>query len=209
MFFALDQILNKYLTGSVPMMSSDSGEDFISLDALDKDDLREIALNPKAKYSQLLTELLVNENQSAGTRSDDDTEDTSEPKSNVADPTSRYKTLGGSVANPTNPSITQDSDQGETSSHVLLGKRISSSDKEASSSKKRKEDPEASSSSSQLFDPIVAGTEEDKYHFKPPEVVKDYLTTWRSTFCVILWPVTLMMLQIRDQLYIMSVGILS
>ena len=66
-------------------MSSDSGEDFISLDALDKDDLREIALNPK--YSQLLTELLVNpEHQSAGSRSDDDTEDTSEPESNVADP---------------------------------------------------------------------------------------------------------------------------
>ena len=131
-------------------MSSDSGEDCISLDALDKDDLREIALNPK--YSQLLTELLVNERRSAGTRSDDDTEDTSEPESNVADPTSRDKTLGGSVANPANPSITQDSDQGETSSHVLLGKRKSSSDKEASFSKKQKEDLEASSSSSQLFD---------------------------------------------------------
>ena len=75
------------------------------------------------------------------------------------------------MANPTNPSITQDSDQGETSSHVLLGKRKSSSDKEAYSSKKQKEDPEASSSSSQLFDPIVAGSEEDEYHFKPPEVV--------------------------------------
>ena len=96
----LDQILNKSLTGSVPTMSSESGEDFISLDALDKDHLREIVLNPK--YSQLLTELLqVNpEHQSAGSRSNDDTEDTSEPESNVADPTSRDKTLGGSVANP-------------------------------------------------------------------------------------------------------------
>ena len=74
------------------MMSSDSEEDCITLEALSEDDLRSIALNPK--YRQLLSELLGIECQPEDIRPDDSVENEmgiSEPS--MADPTTSDKTL--------------------------------------------------------------------------------------------------------------------
>ena len=37
--------------------------------------------------------------------------------------------------------------------------------------------PEAGCNMTKVFDPILAGSEEDEYHFKPHKLVKDYLET--------------------------------
>ena len=67
-------------------MSSDSEEDCITLEALSKDDLRSIALDPK--YRQLLSELLGNEHQLEDIQPDDSVEnEMGRSEGSIADPT--------------------------------------------------------------------------------------------------------------------------
>ena len=155
-------------------MSSDSEEDCITLEALSEDDLRSIALNPK--YRQLLSELLGNERQPEDIRPDDSVEnEMGISEGSVADPTTSDAHSEDLVADPAS-SLPRDTalDRASPSS---LGKRSSSVDEEQPPAKKQKMNPEAGCSTTKVFDPILAGSEEDEYHFKPHKVVKDYLET--------------------------------
>ena len=155
-------------------MSSDPEEDCITLEALSEDDLRSIALNPK--YSQLLSELLGNERQPEDIRSDDTVEnEVCISEGSVADPTTSDKHSEDLAADPAN-SLSRDTAP-DRASPSSLGKRSSSVDEEQPPAKKLKVNSEAGCSAAKVFDPILAGSEEDEYHFKPHKVVKDYLET--------------------------------
>ena len=155
-------------------MSSDSEEDCITLEPLSEDGLHSIALNPK--YRQLILELLGNERQPEDIWPDNSLENEMRiSEGSVADPTISDEHSEGLVADPAS-SLPRDTalDRASPSS---LGKRSSLVDEKQPPAKKQKMNPEASCSTTEVFDPILAGSEEDKYHFKPHKVVKDYLET--------------------------------
>ena len=126
------------------------GDDFVSVDALLKEDLTAIVGNPR--YKTLLTELLNVSDHSA------------DPEDRLSDgTTSDLDTSNG--ANPT----TRDELPATPNRVAGMG------DNEPPPAKRRKEGDGDEPSTSGLFDPVLAGTEEDEYQFTPPKVISNYL----------------------------------
>ena len=169
-----------------PSPATMSDEDRIRLDALSEEDLSFIANNEK--YAQLLKELLPDADASVSAdpsgRSVDST-----PRSGLfvpeADHPGRSKPSEESTqhgADPTSVWHNSTSRPVYNPDQVVRGRHTQAEDDSFSGQddppapKRPKLDNEgASSSETYLFDPVMAGTEEDEYHFTPPGVVNDYL----------------------------------
>ena len=141
-------------------------EDYLTLSTLSDEDLT-TAANPK--YRMLLTELL-NEGIHGDNPQDDPLEDI-DPESTMrlgADPNSHVHVRSDLGADPTtiHAKGTSALDQVRTDDQL---------DSEPPPAKKLKKDDDSESTTSSLFDPVIAGSEEDLYHFTPPKVVKDFL----------------------------------
>ena len=131
-------------------MSSSESEsedsDFVTIDALSKEDLTAIVANPR--YKMLLTELL----------------NISDLSANPEDRTSGGTTPDLGTGNGANPA-TRDEDS----------PNLNREGDDEPPAKRRKEGGDDGPSTSGLFDPVMAGTEEDEYQFTPPKVIADYL----------------------------------
>jgi len=165
-------------------MSSEE-EDCLTLDTLSAEDIRTIAQNPK--YKQLLN-VLVESHCSADSEANEGKEDdnSSTDEGSVADPTA-FGQQAGLVADPTQ-SQAEDTVPDRTATArsegsvldrtpiIQMGKRTHSPDREDLPPPKRdRKDSETSTSRAPVFDPVLAGSEEDEYHFKLHPVVQDYL----------------------------------
>jgi len=117
-------------------------------------------------------------------------DDSSTDKGSVADPTA-FEQQTGLVADPTlSPAEDTVPDRTATArseGSVLdrtpitqMGKGTHSPDIEDLPPKRDRKDSEASTSRAPVFDPVLAGSEEDEYHFKPHPVVQDY---FQKHFC--------------------------
>ena len=167
-------------------MSSEE-EDCLTLDTLSAEDIRTIAQNPK--YKQLFNELFEGhrsaDNEANEGREDDDS---SADEGDVVDRTTFEQQTELLVADPTQ-SEAEDTVPDRTATarsdgSVLdrtpiaqLGKRTHSPDREdlPPHKKGRKDSETATTSRAPVFDPVLAGSEEDDYHFRPHKVVHDYL----------------------------------
>ena len=126
-------------------------EDYITIDALSKEDLTAIVANPR--YKTLLTELL------------NDSDHSADPEDRLLDgTTSDLDTSSG--ANP----VTRDELPATPNRVTGLGDNA-----EPPQAKRQKGDDDDKPSTSGPFDPVLAGTEEDEYQFTPPKVISNYL----------------------------------
>ena len=165
-----------------------SDEDHIRLDALSDEDLSYIATNER--YSQLLKELLPDRDTPAPTNPSGESVD-STPRSAAfvpeADHPGQSKTSEESCQHDADPTMPRH--------HSVLpecnpDQVVAEAEEKSSASqntpqegppppKRPRVDNEGASSSGScseyLFDPAIAGTEEDEFHFSPPGVVSDYL----------------------------------
>ena len=140
-------------------------EDYFTIDTLSNEDLKAIAANPE--YKTLLRELL------------NDGDHTADPGDRLSDGNaSDLDTSTG--ANTTSRDEEQSYVGADTATSVIQAahtpNRVSgASDSEPPPSKRRKEGNGDEPSTSGLFDPVLAGTEEDEYQFAPPKMISDYL----------------------------------
>ena len=131
-------------------MSDIDEDDYVTMDTLSKEDLTAIVANPR--YKTLLTELL------------NDSDPSADPEDRLSDGnTSDLDTSSG--ANPASR------DKLPATPNRVTGM----GDDEPPPTKRKKEGDGEEPSTSGLFDPVLAGTEEDEYQFTPPKVISNYL----------------------------------
>ena len=135
------------------MSSSESEEDSVSLDTLSDGDLRAIAGNPK--YNALLLELL-------------------RVSRLTPELTTQEITETGATGLTPPPELTQQSSVTEEPP-TKAGKRKPKGGENEPDPKRTKSDPMSEASTSKCFDPVLAGYDQDEYHFQPHKVIKEYL----------------------------------